>query len=354
VIKNDDLVVATHGRSFWILDDVSHLRQLIVDGEQSAVALFAPRPAVRFRVNAGWSLEAEPGDHAYGMASTVIYSAHQKRRDGKLVTQLDDVGENPPAGAILRYALAEGVEDAPTIRILDGAGQEVRALKELPKSAGAHRVVWDLRARGVEHEVDGDDLETVKREAGPMVLPGRYTVELRAGETTLRQEIEVRPDPRIETSREDLQSQYDLLSKIRDRLSETNALVNQVRGLKRQVEAWDGRFGGEAAQERAKDVRVAAERLREELSAIEGALVDVRSKSPLLFKYGLHEKFSGLYESVDSADYRPVANAYPAFEELAQKLSEQEGRFESVVAEHGGALNRAIAATGVPAVAVVE
>ena len=118
--------------------------------------------------------------------------------------------------------------------------------------------------------------------------------------------------------------------------------------------AGNERFGGEAAQERGKEVREAAERLKDELGRIEGELVDVRSKSPLLFRYGLHEKFNGMYESVDSADYRPVANAYPAFEELVTKLNEQEGRFESVVAEYGGALNQAIAATGVPAVAVVE
>ncbi|MFN8538931.1 MAG: hypothetical protein U0232_15835 [Thermomicrobiales bacterium] len=79
----------------------------------------APRPAVRFRVGAGWSLEAEPGQHAYGMSSTVIHS-HQRRRDGKLVTQLDDAGE-PTGGAILHFALGETVEDALTLRILDGA-----------------------------------------------------------------------------------------------------------------------------------------------------------------------------------------------------------------------------------------
>lgn len=356
VIKNDDLVVATHGRSFWILDDVSPLREAGVGDWEAGTAphLFAPRPAVRFRVGAGWSLEAEPGQHAYGMSSTVIYSGHQRRRDGKLVTQLDDVGENPPAGAILHFALGETVEATPALRILDGAGQLLRELKDVPKVAGVHRVVWDLRARGVEHEIDGPDLETVERPSGPMVLPGQYTVELRVGAQALRQEIEVRPDPRIGTSREDLQSQYDLLSQIRDRLSETNALVNQIRGLKRQVEAWEGRFAGEVAQERGQAVREAATRLREQLSNIEGELVDVRSKSPLLFKYGLHEKLSGLYESVDSADYRPVANAYPAFEELVAKLNEQEGRFEAVIAEHGGALNRAIAATGVPAIAIVE
>ncbi|MFN8516429.1 MAG: glycosyl hydrolase [Chloroflexia bacterium] len=356
VIKNDDLVVATHGRSFWILDDVSPLREVGAGDWESATGahLFSPRPAVRFRVGAGWSLEAEPGQHAYGMSSTVIYSGHQRRRDGKLVTQLDDVGENPPAGAILHFALGETVEDAPTLRILDGAGQLLRELKDVPKVAGVHRVVWDLRARGVEHEIDGPDLETVERPSGPMVLPGRYTVELRVGERALRREIEVRPDPRIGTSRDDLQSQYDLLIQIRDRLSETNALVNQIRGLKRQVEAWEGRFAGQAVQERGQGVREAATRLREELGQIERELVDVRSKSPLLFKYGLHEKLSGLYESVDSADYRPVANAYPAFEELVAKLNEQEGRFESVIAEHGGALNRAIAATGVPAIAIVE
>ena len=365
VIKDDDLVVATHGRSFWILDDLTPLRQLAVDGASVVAAsatqntdapthrrtgahLFAPRPAVRFRVGAGWSSEAEPGQHAYGMASTVIYSSHQRRRpDGKVVTQLDDVGENPPAGAILRYALAEDAGEAPTIRILDGAGQELRALKDLPATAGAHRVTWDLRVRGVTEEIDAPDLETVERPSGPLVLPGRYTVELTVGEQTQSHELEIRPDPRIATSREELQAQYDLLIRLRDRLSETNALVNQIRGLKRQATAWEERTGEVQA------VRDAAGRLRAELERIEGELVDLRSKSPLLFKYGLHEKFSGLYESVDSADYRPVANAFLACDELEAKLSEQEGRFESAIAEHGGALNRAVATAALPAISVV-
>ena len=87
--------------------------------------------------------------------------------------------------------------------------------------------------------------------------------------------------------------------------------------------------------------------MKDELATIESALIDTRSKDPRLFAYGLKEKFNGLFDSVDSADYVPPVNARLMYDELAARLDEQTAFFEEAVSAHGGAINRAVAATGV-------
>ncbi len=101
-------------------------------------------------------------------------------------------------------------------------------------------------------------------------------------------------------------------------------------------------------------VGAAARALREGLGEVERALIDTRSKSPLLFPYGLHEKFNGLFDAVDSADYAPPENARAVFAELSARLDEQAARFRTVVAERGGALDEAIRAAGLPPFGLVD
>ena len=223
VIHGDDLVIATHGRSFWILDDISPLRQMNERTPQSDFQLYAPQRATRVRWNLNPDTPLPPEEPA---------------------------GQNPPDGAIIYYRLSAAAKRV-AIEIRDGAGRLVRRYRSDdpaepvdPKlnvpaywirpqqnpavSAGQHRFVWDLhytRADGQkgEYPISAIYRDTAKSAVGPWVMPGRYTVILIADGNARTQPLEVRMDPRVTTEPATLQTQFDLSLRLRDGM---NALAD--------------------------------------------------------------------------------------------------------------------------------
>jgi hypothetical protein len=350
IIKGTDMVVATHGRSFWILDDVTPLHQLPDQLDGGTAHLFRPRPAVRVRTNGGsWGDERE-GYANYDRVATSIVPYLPVKKHGKWTKQYLGGGANPPGGAIIRYYLPEAAEHL-MLDILDADDHIIRSVTrdDLPADAGVNTVVWDLRHHGAT-KLDADDLDVWQRETGPLVLPGLYTVRLHVGDHVLTQEMHVVHDPRITVSDRELRAQHDLLLRIRNRLSETNEAILRSRTVRAQAAGWQERF--EATRDDAKSAAViaAANDLTEQLAGIERELIDVQSKNPMLFPIALQEKFNALFDHVDSADAIPTQNANEVFSDLSQRLDEQLNRLRDVLSEEGSILNRAIAATDTPAV----
>jgi photosystem II stability/assembly factor-like uncharacterized protein len=215
VVHGDDLVVGTHGRSFWILDDITPLRQ--IDGAVARGPAHLFKPAVAYRI----------------------------RRDTNTDTPLPPeipAGQNPPDGAIVDYTLAASATGPLTIEIL--AGQKVvrrfssadppqqidpatldvpaywlRPPQRVEADAGMHRFVWDLHEeppRALEHDYPISAIvhDTPREPAGPLVVPGRFTVRLRSGGLQLEQPLEVRMDPRVPVSHGDLVAQHALAGEI--------------------------------------------------------------------------------------------------------------------------------------------
>ena len=210
LIKDDDLIVATHGRSFWVLDDVSPLRQLAADAGRKTSMLFAPAPAWRVR------------------------------RDGNTDTPLpadEPAGENPPDGAILDYELLHAARGPVTLEVLDSSGHLLRRYSSddpvaptpeqlrtelipaywplmrgpLPTTAGMHRWVWDLRettpsATNYDYPIAAVPHRTPLDPQGPLVLPGTYTVRLTVDGHSESAPLEVKMDPRVHTSATDLEA----------------------------------------------------------------------------------------------------------------------------------------------------
>ena len=230
VIKDDDLVVGTHGRSFWILDDITPLRQVEARVLAAAAFLYEPQQATRVR----WSLNTDtplPPD--------------------------EPAGQNPPDGAVINYWL-KSATDAVTLEISDVAGTIVRRyssgdpvppvtdegnvpaywirpLAVPAKTAGMHRFVWDLHYPPPATDtfsfpiaaVPGD---TPRRPSGPWVLPGRYTVTLVAGGVRTSQPLVIRMDPRVETPRQGLEEQFRLSMQVVDAIARVHgALVTADR-----------------------------------------------------------------------------------------------------------------------------
>jgi len=341
VVKDDDLVVATHGRSFWILDDLSPLRQLEPGRASEDAHLYKPSIAYRLR---------RPESRARG-----------------------PVGENPPTGAIINYFLKAAPKEKEEIRLdlLDSRGKLVRKFSNLerkegteseqpeewpdeekpkdrlPAEAGLNRFVWDLRYEAptrIPGAVFSDS-----RLRGPLALPGTYQVKLSAGGKTLAAPLEIKLDPRVRIADADLAKQFNLMMRIRERLVQAHETVNQIRDLRAQLQALRKRLGGE---ERGKDIVKVAEELDKKMTPIEEELYQVKSKSSednLNYPVKLNEKLVSLGGSVESADAAPTEQDYEVFDKLSREVEDQLSKWNEVVSKDLAALNDLIRKKDIPA-----
>ncbi|HEY7111457.1 MAG TPA: glycosyl hydrolase [Thermoanaerobaculia bacterium] len=322
-VKNGDLVVATQGRSFWILDDLTPLRQWKDDVAQSTVYLFPPRPAVRMQIES-------------------------RSEDATPVPE----GENMPAGALLYYWLKEKPKEGDVVKIeifdgdkllrsvsnkkeeLEGSLREQAARKEeepkdkdkpLAPAAGLNRYVWDLRVLRPTLAPKAVFNEGTK--TPPKVGPGTYTARLTAGNQTVTQKFEVRPHPAGYASAEDLKAQYELLAGIRDRLSETHATVMRIRDLRAQVND----IGGRAERlGKGSDLSAKAKALAAKLSAVEEKLTNPQiqaDEDDLNYEPKLDHELSNLAGVVSTADAKPTAGSAKYYGQLKERL-------EAIVAEY--------------------
>ncbi|MEA2530057.1 MAG: hypothetical protein QOG89_1701 [Thermomicrobiales bacterium] len=352
VIKGVEMVVATHGRSFWILDDLTPLYQLADELEGAPAHLFAPRPTVRLRRYTGFGGDPVRGMVNYGHADTSI-TLHDvvERPDGTTGAKLLTAGANPPDGVVVHYYLREKPAGEVTLTFLDGE-EEIRRYSSAdeqaprpPVSPGVNRFVWNLRYPGAT-KATGEDLQTWDRTDGPLVVPGTYQVRLTVDGETQTREFEVQPDPRIETSAEDLVAQRDMMLQIRDSLSRTNETLNAIDGLLAQVAVWEKRTDDPAIRDAAAAITATVRELRPKL-------IDVNMKQSQLWPSGLHEKLNALFDSVDGADYAPPRQAREVFAAYTAQLDEIVARLEEIDRTEVAALNQAIQAAGLPTVGLV-
>ncbi len=229
VVHDDDLVIATFGRSFWVLDDITPLRQWSAKVTSADAWLFEPQTAYRVR----------PGSD-----------------EGTPIPFDEPQAENPPTGAVLDYYLKEKTAAPVQLEILDAAGKSVRrfaSTDEMPKTnpdeldipmywvhdaeplsaeAGMHRFVWDLR-----YAFSGARRRSRRGGGGPLAVPGRYTVKLTAAGKTLSAPLVVKMDPRVKTSAADLERQFQLASKLAAGAGEYSAAVGRADDLLKQIGA---------------------------------------------------------------------------------------------------------------------
>jgi hypothetical protein len=356
VVKDDDLVVATHGRSFWILDDVTPLRQPL---PEAPVHLFPPRPTVRFRSNAREGMMA-PADVEldHPVVARVFPGGGTnhlvKRPDGQAAAEFADAGQNPPPGVILHYVLQREPEGEVTLAVRDRAGNVVRRYPSLPKTAGAHRFVWDMRAEGATKLQETGVSERWARMGaqGPLVPPGEYTVELVSSLGTVSQPVRILKDPRTRATDEDLREQHRLSVEIRDKLSAVHEAVNRIRSLRAQVDAWCQRAEGHPLKARLDE---RAQAVRDGLAAVEGELVQVnRSKNahPIGLTPKLDDELAHLLQVVGSADWRPNRQSRALFAETAAAVDAHLKRLDEVIAHELRAFEGFLTEMALPAVVV--
>jgi len=373
VVKNNDLVVATHGRSFWLLDDIAPLRQYSDSIAQQDAHLFTPSPA-----------------------------SHTVFRGSPFGGAANNTGKNPPAGAIIDYWLkaslkkpdestqaggsdsgaaptTEKKDDAKqdgkpseaetpkiTLDILDSSGKVVRHFPKkedepeqdegssgpprnpstLPSEAGLNRFVWDLDYEGatpVPHApLWGGDTK------GPEALPGAYQVRLTVLGKTYTAPLQIEPDPRLKVTQADLQKQFDLLIKIREKVSEADDAINQIRDLREQINAINKRLKGDP---RAEIVAAAGKALDKKMTEVEEALIQNKAKSGqdvLNFPIRLNNQLVALGGVVSSAASAPTQQAYEVFDMLAKSVDDQLTRWKAILATDLQAYDDAVKQQEIP------
>ncbi|HEY6854429.1 MAG TPA: hypothetical protein VI139_09275 [Gemmatimonadales bacterium] len=337
--KFKDLVVATYGRGFWILDDITPLEQLDAAALAGKAHLFASRPAYRFRGTQG------------------ITDAPNSAVNG----------ENPPTGAAITYYLSSSVADTSQtpdttrrqrpirITILGAQGDTVRVLNG-ERQPGLNRVWWDLRSTApavprlrtpppgkpwVRTGADGTrpivswDLDLSLR--GPLVVPGTYTVRLRVDDSTYTQSLTVLKDPNTAGSDADVQAQAQFGLTIRGEQDSVTRMINRLEWVRAQLQALGGQLRGDSALARdtsARRLASQADSLDRKGLAVEGALFDIHLtgaredafRSPIQ----LYGRLAALQSDVseNSADFAPTTQQVAVNQLFAQRIADAAARFQ--------------------------
>jgi photosystem II stability/assembly factor-like uncharacterized protein len=381
VFAHNDLVVGTHGRSFWILDDLTLLHQVAADGSSPAVKirLFKPRTGHRFSRSGGFGSPPMAGKNftfAAGMMPAYMY---EKTPEGEEKRIYLDGGENPPTGVLIQYQLTEEPKEPITLTFMDKAGNEIRTVKskerdkdeksdeekpfppegpdaEVAKDeepfvsakVGLNQFAWNMR------HANATKIATKRGDQpdrdGPIVPPGEYQVKLTVGDLSFTETFTVAKDPRISTSQKDLEAQYALAKKIHEKHDELNKAVNQIRTMRTQAETWARR-----AKEQDEDSPVikSAKALSDAVSDIEGELMQVKIQSEqdsLNFPVKLNSKLSALGKSLQLADAAPTAQDLALYQDLEARIDEQLAALKKVAGNQLKDLNKAIAKAALPAV----
>jgi len=351
VIKGVEMVVATHGRSFWILDDLTTFHQLMDEQSEPTVRLFAPRPTVRLRRYGEIGGDPYRGVVNYGHAgiSLVNYDPVDQP-NGTVGAKLLTAGANPPSGVVVHYYIAKTPVGDIMLAFEDRESNELRTFSSSSESTaprltvapGVNHFVWNLRTAGVTSPT-ASDLKTWDRSDGPLVTPGQYQVKLTVDGVAETRSFEVLIDPRIFTSQADLRAQREFQLEVLNALSRTNSTIDRIDAFISQVSIWTTRTDSAA-------VREAADASNAELSELRSKLIDVHMKGSQLWPSGLHERLNALFDSVDGADYAPTRQAREVLAMYNKQLAAIDDRLAKLQATNVAELNEAIEKTGLPVV----
>jgi photosystem II stability/assembly factor-like uncharacterized protein len=343
VVKDDDLVVGTHGRSFWILDDVTPLRQLDPKTAQTDVVLWKPQAAWRVRWNMNTDTPLPPDEPR---------------------------AENPPDGAVVNYYLRTPAKGVVTLEVLDGTGAVIRRYRsdekaEEPKdegnvprywirpprrlatTAGMHRFTWDMRhdlAPGLQqsYPIAAVPGNTIKEPLGVWAQPGEYQVRLSVDGRSLSQPLTLKMDPRVKTPAADLRKQFDVSQELAGAIRRDHEALERLRAVRAKLKAARERAGGLAA----------------EVDALDKSLGGLEGSAGGFFGGGgaagpdtlarLIGQFQQLYELVQDVDAAPTSQALTAIAERTQALAALLARWDSLLKGDVAALDAKLKQAGLP------
>ena len=327
VVKENDLVVATHGRSFWILDDLTPLHQLTETTLSNEGFLFKPRVAYRPFPHLRPPKKALPGRNYQRISGGVVAFYEQKSLTGENHRIYLDAGANPVEGMAFVYYLQNKPVNQAKLEIIDASGNKVVSFTDSPSqtlemsaNVGMNRFVWDMRHPDAKGEIQG---------IAPVAVPGKYEISFSAGELVFKEEFEILKDPRVVASQADLRAQFNLMMKIRDDLSICNQMVAQARSIRSQINRWLERAENNQG---SKTLTTLANQIDQKMTFVEETTVSILGPNPQKPPpTRLAGKLLSLSSVVASADWIPTTQAYEVFSLVSEQVKEQSLLLKTIV-----------------------
>ncbi len=319
-VRDNDLIAATHGRSFWMIDDLTPLHQLSDEVRNSDFYLYQPDMAYRMHQSGGWQ---EP--------------------DTKLV------GENHPNGAIINFYLYDIKEgDQVSLDILEMDGTVIRSFSNTAKpdklnpastqklevTKGGNRMVWNMRYPGFQ-EFEGMVFYSSPN-VGPKAVPGNYKVRLTYNGQSMEQEFSIVKDPRIPNTQKDFQDQFDFLMAVRDQVTRANNAIINIRNIKKDLDYL------KAKTKDNPELQKMATDFETELSVIENNIHMTKNQSrqdPLNYGIRINNRIAFLLADSQRGDQRPTQQAKAFFAEVTKELDTEISALNRLIQERATAIN---------------
>jgi photosystem II stability/assembly factor-like uncharacterized protein len=308
-IKDDNLIAATHGRGFWMIDDLTVLHQLAPELAAKEFHLYKPMPSYRL------------GGTGRG--------GREGRRD-----PLRE-GENHPNGVLIHYFVKHA--GPVKIDILETGGALIRSFTP-SAAAGGNRFVWDMRYPG--YKTFPGMVFYSSPNLGPKAVPGRYRVRLTVGGQAQEQEFEIRKDPRIAATQADFQQQFDFLIRVRDKVSEAHQGILDLRKVRDDLKFVKAKVGEEA---RYKDLADLVNRFEAELGEIENSIHQTKNQSvqdPLNYGIKLNNRLAFLLYEQGQGDFRPTKQAEEVRVMLSRLIDAELARLRRALDTNVGKINQ--------------
>ncbi len=325
-VKNHNLIAATQGRSFWMIDDLTPLHQLSDEVANSDQYLYQPMDSYRMR----------GGQQEKNLTA----------------------GKNHPGGVMVHFYLREKPADSVAVKLSfhEADGVLIREFsstaeekaEKLEVEAGGNRFVWNMRYPDAK-KFEGMIMWAAGLR-GPMAVPGDYQVKLTVGDQEMMQNFKILADPRSESSLEDLQAQFNFITEVNEKVTDAHEAIIEIRDIKKQLKHYTERL---AEEDNLEEVIDKAKAIEKQMSEVEKALYQTRNRSrqdPLNFPIKLTNKLGAVGSLTSYGNYRPTQQAYQVKEELTRQIDEQLQQFAKIKSEELPEFNRMMREKAVDAV----
>ncbi len=328
-VKNDNLIAATHGRGFWMIDDLTPLQQLTSELASKDRILYKPMPTYRMPSQGGYR-EARKGE-----------------------------GENHPGGVMVHFYLKTLDEkDEVKITFVENSGKVIRTFsnqskernQQLKIKAGGNRFVWDMRYPGFQ-SFPGMVFYGSPN-VGPKAVPGKYKVQLTVNDQSLEQEFEILKDPRINTTADEFQAQFDFLVKVRDKVSEANQGVIDIRKIKEDLGSLKNKMGSEAQY---KELLEMVKKFETELTQHENNLHQTKNKSvqdPLNYGIKINNRLAHLLSEQAAGDFPPTQQGEEVRQQLSKIIDEELIKLQQTIQQNTERINSLAKEKGVDVIMI--
>jgi photosystem II stability/assembly factor-like uncharacterized protein len=332
--REKDLVVATQGRSFYVLDDLNVLHAL-ADAMKADAFLFKPEDSYR--------MQGSGGSLPQGAA----------------------LGQNPPNGVVINYHLKSKPARELSLELLDASGKLIKKFTGkvgdaeapgvnrrdfAPAEAGLNRFIWNLRY--ADATTFPGLIMWAGNTQGPRAAPGNYQVRLTVDGKAMSESFTLKKDPRLETTDAEFARQFELLLKVRDKLTETHDAIIRIRDVRKQIEDISARAKDEP---NGKAVAEAAKSFNAKITAVEEELYQTKNQSsqdPLNYPIRLNNKLAALGGTVEDADAAPTDQSYAVYDDLTARIDAQLKKLDQIMSAELPAFNKLVREQNIPAVIV--